>query len=691
MAELSLEEFASGGRREIPLNEFVGGRTPLPNTMSGESGPWGIPSIPRPVQIGGSAFVRGVTQGLGAAGDLYDWLDNVVAERTMPMLRDATQRGLNAVRRAVGQPEQLMPPRPNAEDVAASGPISNPVQPPTMVPDGVPRWLMRPLGMPSSGELQRPLQAAGIINNPSLAPQTPGEHYIDRIGEVAGASIPFGLRGIVSGAFSGAGDEAARQAGFGPVVRFGASLASGMFGNAAYSIGERLANLATGNLNQVGQAYREAGMSPRMVGDVSGSPMAQRLQLAAGGMPGGTGRATAAAEATVNDFAQAIDRAAANLGNARTAEQAGEALQTGARGWMQRWRTASGEAWDRVLQVLPADRPIPVDNLRQTVNAVGQRMNDVPEVANILRSDRFAALRDAINRSPAEWRSESVRTMRTIIGQLNEAKGLVGDMFAGELDQLYGALSQDIRSAVAMRPGGLAAWEAANAVTSQGHRLVDRVINPMIREGATPSDAFRFATSQINSRTGGGARIGEVANATRAGGEVASALMSQAGQRVMESRSPGAFSQLTDARSARGLAPEAVDVLFGQAGGRDRRVLDALDTIARSSRATQQFANTSRTAGTSALMNYLMGTLPASAAAAGGMLSGHVPPAVGLPAIGLALGAPAAGWSTAYAMTNPLLARYLTAQSSAPSLSQALMNQMLQQGLARQPALLGAR
>lgn len=556
-----------------------------------------------------------------------------------------------------------------------------------MLPEGVPRAGFRPMGLPSSEEIRAPLRAAGIVDNPRIAPQSPLEHYVDRAGEVAGASIPFGARGMFSGAVSGLTSEAARQFGAGPWGQLGAALVGGVGGSAIYGVGERLINSVFGRLNEVGQAYRTAGITPRMVGDVSGSPIAQRLQNAAAGLPGGTGMTARAADRTLNDFTQAIDRAASRYGSARSPEQAGEALQAGARDWLQNWRAASGEAWDRVLRILPEDAPIPVTNLRSAVNAVGQRMRDVPDVARALSSDRFTALREAINRSPAEWRSESVRAMRTIIGQLNEAKGIVGDSFTAELDQLYGALSQDIRLAVAMRPGGMPAWTQANRITSQGHRIVDSIVNPLVREGATPTDAYRFAVSQVNARTGGGARVSDVANVTGAGGEVASSLLSQAGQRVAESRTPATFSQLTDPRSSYGLAPEAAGSLFGQPGSRDRRLLEALDQVARSSRATGQFANTSRTAPTSMLMNYIAGTVPAAVGLGGGAAAGSVPWSVAGPAIGAAVGAPVAGYLGALATTNRPLAAYLAARSTAPSFGQGLLNQLIQQDLARHPAL----
>lgn len=673
----------------IRLDDMTGQRPQMPTATGALRA--NMPEIPREARVGGSALARGMTLGLGAAGDAFDYLDRFMAGRTLPAVRDMAARGMNAYRRATGQPEQSMPPRLNEETAAGSGPVAYPVAPPTLVPDGVPRSVMRPFGVPSSEELQAPLQQAGIVNNPDLAPRNQRERYIDRMGEVAGASIPFGARGVVSGAFSGAADELGRELGLGPWGRLGMSITGGVAGNTVYSLGERLANSVTGNLNQVGQAYREAGVTPRMAGDVSGNPALQRIQSAAGGMPGGSGRVADAADETLREFAASIDRAAANYGNARTAEQAGEALQVGARDWVGRWRTASKEAWDRVLQVIPQDRQIPIDNLRTAVNQVGQRMRDVPEVANLLNSDRFTALREAINRSPAEWRSESVRTMRTIIGQLNEAKGIVGNIFQGELDQIYAALSRDIRAAVAMRPGGLQAWETANAVTSRGHDILQNVVNNLISEGITPSTAFQFATSQLNPRTGGGARISDVANTTRAGGEVASALISQMGRRVAESRNPATFAQLSNPSSSYGLAPEAAQTLFGQPGTYERRALDALDTIARSARSTGQFANTSRTAPTSMLMNYLSGTIPAAAGAAGGMLAGQIPPSIALPALGTAAAVPAMGWMTARAMTSPAVAAYLAANSSAPSIPRAILNQAIQQALARAPALAGPR
>jgi hypothetical protein len=538
----------------------------------------------------------------------------------------------------------------------------------------------------------------GLTDHASLAPRTNFERYLTQGAEGAGGALamapimPGGPiaqigRSLFAGAGSGAGGELGAQlwTAHPDAGRLIGGLIGGIPGSMAYSALERGAGALT-NAGDVLQASRTAGVPIRMVGDASGDATMQALQNTAERTIGGAGRVQAAANQTLQDFQTSLGRAMDDLGTARTPQQAGQVAQDVAANWLTDWRSAARTAWNRVTNILPDNTPIDLTRTRAAINQLGQRMSDVPDVAAAMQGDQFSRLRDAINASPQQWRSQSVSTLRSLVGELIDSSNLGGNIPQAELRQLYGALSDDIRGAVAMRPGGLQAWQTANAITRGGHDVVDRIINNLIERtpsGANairPENAFQWITQNITQR-GGGSRLADVQRLMESQqpgsfGNIGSAVLEPASTAMANTRSPTSLLTLLGNRTA-SLSPEARDVLFG-AGGPTRARLEALSTLADRMTATARLGNPSGTAGVGNNIAWLnaMGRLMGNI---GGYALGDTTAGLG-GAVGEALAPPVMGNIVGRFATNPIMARLAAAPSSMSPTARTFVN----------PALTGA-
>jgi len=652
------------------------------------------PGIARTAAQVGSYGLRGA---LGAAGTLLGDMPNMLFRGLdMTVGRYIVDPLANAV---------LGPPRQTDAERDAG------VQPQSYTQRGRETAEANPL-LPTGANLIAAGTRAGLVDRPELAPRTRGERYVTATAEGAGGALPFVPLGgatipaaigrtLFSGAGGGAGGEAlvdlvssdlARRMGTTPgweaPARLTGNIIGGLGGNAVYSAGERGVNAARG-VGPALESYRAAEVTPRMVGDVTQSPTGQLAQNMGERVVGGGGRMGQAARQTLDEFETSMERAVIDLGDARTPQQAGNIIQNTANTWVNNWRQSSTAAWNRLFAILPEDAQMTLDRTRAAINNLGQRMRDVPDVSDAMQGDQFARLRNAINASPTEWRSESVRTLRSIVGDLIDTANLGGNIPQGELRQLYAALSDDVRAAVAMRPGGLDAWNAANEVTRTGHAVIDRTVRHITRptpDGANainPETAFGWVVGQASMRGGGATRLNEVRNVMESTtpdsfGNVGSAVLSRAAADVANTRNPASALNLLGTRGT-SLSDEARETLFGSAGrGTPRERIDALADLAARMRATARLSNPSGTAGTAANLDWLrdVGT---GVGGVGGLLAGGGGTEAALGGLlGRIIAGPLLGRGVAMAATSPNVARFAAAPTSGlgagMALRQALAN-----------------
>lgn len=491
--------------------------------------------------------------------------------------------------------------------------------------------------------LLSPLRAAGAVDRPDLIPQTPGERYATAGVEGAGQAVPMMLGGgagwggrlqaLMQGVGGGLGSQAATDLtqpvpGQQPdlMQRIGQRVAP-MIGNIAgslgaggvYGAGNKAVGMATGASTPVMRAYDNLNITPTMAGDVSGNPFLRQLQMTFGHLPGGFGPMADRAHEALNQWGQALESTAAQLGRSRTQQAAGEAAQFGAGNWLDQFRNQSDANWANVSMHIPASAPAPMSNLQAALAHARTTIPDLPGAASVLEeqfvNDLDARLRGdltvpARNTGVLDAQGNPIITpssQRTTTWQnLNGVRQLIGQRMADPmtynspseavLRRLYAAASNDAEAvATSQGPQAEAAFNNARDYTREGHDFIDTTLSKITRGNTiSPQQA---ASNILNTTSGGGTMLDRIrqqmpqvadelaAYKLRDMGLATAGQQDAAGTRL----SPGSF--VTDAAN---LSPEATRALFGTYPDVSQRV-DDLRTVAGSMKDTQRFGNTSGT------------------------------------------------------------------------------------------------
>ena len=548
----------------------------------------------------GSALAKGAMQGAGAIGDLQGAVQGLVdpfADRAAQAMGFKPPQAANAygVSVPLGSPDVTD---------AGSGPI------PTR----------SVLGSQNAVGLG---QQAGVVDRSDLQPQGTGERLMTAGAEGAGGMLPYlplsagsavanaGRALLQGGAGGAAGETAAELFPDHPTLaRLAGNITGALVGGKAFDAGNKVFGAATGGSTPTLGAYHELKIDPALAGDVSGSPIAQMLQTFAAKSPGGAGRMHAAAGKAVDQWGRALDNTADSLGTARTAQQAGEALQMEGQSWLNQFKSQSRQAWGAVDMQIPQNTPAPVTNYAQTLSAVRNQMPNAPNTASTLQPALTQKLLDGLiadtQKGPLTW--QDVKGIRTRVGEMLAEPQLVGDTGYTDLKRLYGALSDDLANVAASRgPAAQAAFTQANDVTRGGHDFIETVLSRVLKGNQiTPEQAANAALA--NAPSGGTLLRGLRQEMPQAADELAAYKLrdmglANAGQQNASSArmSPGTF--VTEKAK---LSPEAIDALFG-ADPQVARQVQNLAQAGSSMKSTAQFLNTSNTGTHGAVGHAAMG------------------------------------------------------------------------------------
>jgi hypothetical protein len=319
------------------------------------AGPQQVSGLWRYPAMGASALAKGALQGAGAIGDLQDFIGRQFDQGIYAPLHRAVT-GTNPP-----WMQQQVPPE--AAWMAAPPPDPN----------------NSPF---NSAHLLAPARAVGAVDRPDLAPQNTGEKLFTAGGEAVGAAgpliaaggagVPAMLRQVVQAAGSGVAGEGAAELfpNHPTLARLAGALLGAGVGGKVFDAGNRIAGSVAGSTSPTVQAYRNLGMSPDLAGDVTGNPALQMAQAYASRAPGGAGRIAAKSEQAIGQWGNALEDTAANLGNAKTLQEAGEAVQQNARAWLKQFGREGQRAWGNVDLQIPSTTPVALPNYAQTLMRV---------------------------------------------------------------------------------------------------------------------------------------------------------------------------------------------------------------------------------------------------------------------------------------------------------------------------------
>jgi len=371
--------------------------------------------------------------------------------------------------------------------------------------------------LPTGQSLEGHMNALGLDAG---EPQGKLENYVDAMSRGAGAGIataPLGGVGVVSGAsmgaLSGLGAETAHElvptGPFSEVAPLVGGLIAGLpSGGTMAAIAnnsvKRLVGTAEGEAARVGQDFfglqgaakeAEAAHGELLSGkkDLLLEHRQQQMdldnahqQLVAQTQADAANRIaaiTAPAEKTISDIADAH-------GTSANLQQAGSALQDDATKWLGQMDQKQQAIWQPVDAKIPNSTPMTLDNFKKALADINTHGGVLEPLNRYFKPQIANQLEDTLGHIEAGQQLGAVapltygdmRTLRTSLGKALSDPKILASLGDSNARQLYGALTQDIRSGI--QPLGLAdQFDAANAASSKLYDFAGNDLSKLVKSG----------------------------------------------------------------------------------------------------------------------------------------------------------------------------------------------------------------
>ena len=301
-----------------------------------------------------------------------------------------------------------------------------------------------------------------------------------------------------------------------------------------------------------------------------------------------------AAERTISQLGTKADEVSQGFGSGKSVAEAGDTARTAVKDWITGESAANAsKLYNRVDSLVDPNVKTPLLNTRDTIADIAAKRS----AAGLSSGKATDAVLEAVQRNEG-LTYDGVKTLRTSIGE-DMARGILPEgVSAGELKNIYGALTKDLEASVQAAGGEKAS--AALSRANQYYRLISDRREALAKivgsDGNAPAETV---LGRIEAMAGSTSRadISKLAQARKAIGaddwnELASTIVSRLGRDVEGQFSPQrfitAYGKISDAGK---------NVLF-RSGGKSE-LAGHLDDIAKVSsrfKELQKFANPSGTA-----------------------------------------------------------------------------------------------
>ena len=538
-SEVDFPEGTSQQEMNQALDQYY--KTTVSSAPQQMAGPLRYPAM------AGQSFIQGLTGALGLPGDIQQLFQHYTgAQLPLPLLGPVL--GIN-----LPTSEQLR------YETARLG--------------------LQPTANLQPGEGRHPtlehLLAGGASGLGAVAPTIPlgGE----------GALLPTLFSGLASGVAHEYGDITG-----GPAAGTTLGLLAGLGAGGVTSTVQRGVNALRGNLNPAAQLFSDAGIPMRsMALTGEGGPIQRSLE------------SFAPVDQTKNDIAQMIENRAAGLGQSRTLQEAGNALQDEARNWLANVRPAKEKAvWDEVDKLIPGNTPVQLSHFGKTLDDITTDAGSLQDLVETLRPKLPQQLKSMLGKKTGlagltggqyapDW--QEARTLRAALGDALDSASISDDAGQGNLRKLYAAVSSDLRDAAGSLStpndpyAGIAAQKAFKIADDESTRLrnfTSNIVGKIVRS-KNPAQAGINPESAASAMLSGGKKGGTPISALRnempaAADELAAAHLRTIG--LADSTDPK--SELSGSWQSKweGLSPEAKEALVPDPGA--RKALSASAQIA---------------------------------------------------------------------------------------------------------------
>jgi hypothetical protein len=284
------------------------------------------------------------------------------------------------------------------------------------------------------------------------------------------------------------------------------------------------------SMEQRVQDLKNAGIDNPTLGLASGNKVIGGAENILQNTPGAVGVMSRARDAAVSGLRSKAEETAALASNNRGTMEAGRAIEHGINtAFKDRFKATQGRLYDRLGEEVGSQFQTPVDNTRRTLATLNEDIPGAPSLSKFFKNGKILALEEALKADtsgapesvmvyqqppraggglmnapipqaprqvvipPGPQRNtlpfEAVKKTRSMVGNEIADSTIVSDVPRSKWNPLYGALSDDMRSA-AQQAGGNApqAFNRANNFSRAGMERLDRVA-PFAEKGA-PEQAF---------------------------------------------------------------------------------------------------------------------------------------------------------------------------------------------------------
>jgi hypothetical protein len=384
-------------------------------------------------------------------------------------------------------------------------------------------------------------------------------------------------------------------------------------------------NAAAGITSPLADAYEEAGVTPRLTGDISESPFLQQIQATASKLPLGSGQIAQAGQKTLDEFGKSVDDTASQLGKSATYQDAGTFLQKSGKDWLEDFNGTNNKLWGSIDKDLgnatgnpDLNVAIPANNTADVIASIRANAGGNKSAEGFLTSGLAKSLDNVIkesggeplgsglpssiqpNEKPLQWKT--ISALRTRVGEYLQNPSMISDAGHAQAKMLYGALTKDMQDGIAATGDTdlLNKFQSANYYTSAGHNFIENVLQPAMK-----SDPEKAASNLLAGGKFGGTGLEQLREQIpQAADELAAVSLRRGGAGASDGAAGNSLSPstwLTNRDPIRKMSPEANQALFPDPKVRSK--LGALDKVASSMRATDKFVNHSGSGGHLATMS----------------------------------------------------------------------------------------
>lgn len=301
-------------------------------------------------------------------------------------------------------------------------------------------------------------------------------------------------------------------------------------------------------------------------------------------------------DALGEQVSNAVEDVGSSFGPATSFAGMGEALQTGAKAWIDKFERTAGKVYDAIP--ISPDAKASLTNTATRLQEINGRFASNPKLAEAMKNTRLQRYMDALAEDGAPLSWNDLKTFRSRIGEEIGDQRFSDGTMKSDLRALYGALSEDMKNtAAAQGPQAMRAFERANNLYKQGQERIDGALARILGDDGKMTAEKAAAKMQAIAKEGRSSSdlkmLAEIRKSMPADewGQVQNSLIRLAGQPM--NKAGRDFDAGVFVRTFKDMDPAAKNLIFGK--GELRNNLDEFTGVMESLSKVNALRNTSQT------------------------------------------------------------------------------------------------